>query len=99
MAALKQGDRRPSEIHRRFDSVTPRVLDMQLSELEAYGMVSKRIYPGFPLRVEYFLTEMGASALPVIEQMDRWGSTHADSVKTIARRQSIALQRETPAEK
>lgn len=81
--AISKGFRRPSEMHRWIPEATKRVIDMQLSELETFGMVSKQVYEGFPLRVEYALTPMGESVLPVIAAMDRWGNAHKDHVKTI----------------
>jgi DNA-binding HxlR family transcriptional regulator len=56
---------------------------MQLSELEEFGLVSKQIYAGFPLRVDYSLTEMGLSILPIITQMDKWGNANTDHVKRV----------------
>ncbi|WP_333886170.1 winged helix-turn-helix transcriptional regulator [Sphingobacterium siyangense] len=35
--------------------------------------MDRRIYPGLPLKVEYNLTELGNSLLPVIAVIDRWG--------------------------
>ncbi|WP_310397160.1 helix-turn-helix domain-containing protein [Hymenobacter sp.] len=95
MDAISQGCKRPSEIHRRLAPVTPRVLDMQLSELEAYGLVAKRVYPGFPLRVKYFLTEMGVSALPIIKQMDQWGTAQAEYVKNVVHLQRASVPQES----
>jgi DNA-binding HxlR family transcriptional regulator len=79
--SIRQGNRRPSEIHRSIPSATPRVLNMQLRELENYNVVSKKIYPGLPPKVEYSLTDMGRSILPIIAMMDRWGRKHSAAVK------------------
>ncbi|NSL88356.1 helix-turn-helix transcriptional regulator [Chitinophaga sp. Mgbs1] len=84
MDLIHRGYKRPSEIHRQLTAATPRVVDMQLSELEQYGLVTKTIHPGFPLRADYTLTEMGLSILPVINAMDRWGITYAGKVKNVA---------------
>jgi DNA-binding HxlR family transcriptional regulator len=81
--AIHQGYQRPSEIHRIIKAATPRVIDIQLSELEEFGIVSKQIYQGFPLRVEYSLTTIGISMLPIIGQMDKWGYANAKHVKAI----------------
>jgi DNA-binding HxlR family transcriptional regulator len=87
--AIHKGYRRPSEIHRLLPMAVPRVLDMQLSELEEYGVVSKQVYTGFPLRVEYFLTEMGTSLLPVIAAMDKWGQVYSGQVKAVCNRERL----------
>ncbi|WLD22676.1 helix-turn-helix domain-containing protein [Flavobacterium dauae] len=49
-------------------------MNLQLKELEAYGVVRKVIYPVLPPKVEYFLTEVGESLLPLVEMMENWGS-------------------------
>ncbi|RAW02901.1 winged helix-turn-helix transcriptional regulator [Pseudochryseolinea flava] len=77
----KGGSLRPSEIHRAIPTATPRVLNMQLRELESYNVVSKKIYPGLPPKVEYSLTEFGKTILPIIAMLDRWGIQHKDHVK------------------
>ncbi|WP_316812315.1 helix-turn-helix domain-containing protein [Pedobacter heparinus] len=75
--AIRQGFTRPSEIHKQI-AATPRVIDMQLSELEAQGMVAKKLHDGFPLRVNYSLTERGKHLLPIIALMDEWGCLHRE---------------------
>jgi len=79
--SLRSGNRRPSEIHRSIPSASPRVINMQLRELENYKLVSKTIYPGLPPKVEYHLTEMGRSVLPIIKMMDDWGKENRETVK------------------
>lgn len=83
LAAIHAGYKRPSELHRQLKPATPRVVDMQLSELETFGVVSKQVYQGFPLRVDYSLTEMGRTLIPIIETMDSWGYAHATQVKQV----------------
>lgn len=75
---ISKGIRRPSELHRTMDTASPRVINMQLRELEEYGIIDKTVFPGLPLRVEYFLTEKGESVLPVIEAMERWGKNNSN---------------------
>ena len=70
--AINTGHHRPSEMHRQIPA-TPRVIDMQLRELEEHGVVFKVVQPGYPLKVEYHLTEAGRSILPVIAVIDEWG--------------------------
>lgn len=87
--AIGRGLRRPSELHREIASTSPRVIDMQLSELVAYGVVSKNIHPGFPLHVEYSLTPMGESILPVLAQLNAWGIKNKEAVKKINDKQGL----------
>lgn len=45
---LMAGAKRPSELHRHFTDASPRVIDQQLRELEAHGMISKKIFAELP---------------------------------------------------
>ena len=69
---------RPSEIHRRLPEATPRVLDLQLKELVADGLIEKKIYPELPPRSDYRISELGQSLLPIIDGMLKWGEDHFD---------------------
>jgi DNA-binding HxlR family transcriptional regulator len=71
--AISRGSRRPSELHREITTTSARVIDMQLSELVAYGVLSKKISPGFPLCVEYSLTSVGESIVPILAHLNKWG--------------------------
>jgi DNA-binding HxlR family transcriptional regulator len=95
IAAINQGHKRPSEIHRELKSATPRVIDMQLSELEEFGVVYKQIFNGFPLRVDYYLTELGKSLLPIVSLMDQWGDTNAEHVKNIETLRQISSENQS----
>lgn len=69
---------RPSELHKRLPEAVPRVLDLQLKELVEDGLVAKTIYPELPPRSEYRITPLGASLLPIIDAMLRWGEAHME---------------------
>lgn len=75
---LRHGPLRPSELHRLFPEAAPRVLDLQLKELVADGLVAKTIYPELPPRSEYAITPLGLSLLPIIDAMLAWGEAHMD---------------------
>lgn len=79
--AISRGAKRPSELHREITSTSPRVIDMQLSELVTYGVVSKKVSAGFPLCVEYSLTPVGESIVPILTQLNQWGLKNKDIVK------------------
>ena len=77
---IHRGVRRPSELHRTVDQANPRVINMALKELEEYGVISKTVHSGLPLKVEYFLTPLGQSILPVLHAMEQWGNQHREEV-------------------
>ena len=56
--------------------ITDRVLTKRLSELEAAGLVDRRVYDSKPIRVEYVLTPAGKSLRPVIEALNEWAQSH-----------------------
>lgn len=89
---INRGYKRPSEIQKQLITATPRVVEMQLSELESFGIVSKKVHKGFPLHVEYSLTTMGHSILPVIISMDQWGATYSDKVKKVVNGKTMTTQ-------
>lgn len=78
--SINRGAKRPSDIHRTLPEATPRVLNMQLAELQTHGIVFKTAFDEIPLRVEYNLTELGKSLLPVIAVLDRWGVRNRDHI-------------------
>ena len=73
---LGEGTMRFNEIRRRLPNVTQRMLTNQLRELEADGLVTRRVYAEVPPRVEYSLSERGRSLAPVIRALKEWGDEH-----------------------
>ena len=51
------------------------MLSDTVAELEADGIIQKKVFDEIPLRVEYNMTEFGKGLLPVLEEMDKWGRT------------------------
>ncbi|MGA5688185.1 winged helix-turn-helix transcriptional regulator [Cytobacillus pseudoceanisediminis] len=73
------GTLRFSEIKRLFPKITHKVLTTQIRELEEDGIVHRKVFPEVPPRVEYSLTELGQSLMPVILMMYDWGK---ENIKT-----------------
>lgn len=61
-----------NELQRRLEGITQATLTKQLRELEEDGFISRRIYPQVPPKVEYSLTEMGESFVPILLEMQKW---------------------------
>jgi len=70
-------------MQRTIPSATRRVLNMQLNELEQHGLISKTVFPELPPKVEYQLTSLRLSLLPVIEVMEQWGNTHRTELEQV----------------
>lgn len=64
------------ELLRRLDGITQSTLTKQLRELEMDGFIHREIYKEVPPKVEYTLTELGKSFVPVLNQMMAWSETH-----------------------
>ncbi|MGM7724792.1 winged helix-turn-helix transcriptional regulator [Metabacillus sp. Hm71] len=73
------GTLRFSEIKRLFPKITHKVLTTQIRELEEDGIVHRKVFPEVPPRVEYSLTELGQSLMPVILMMYDWGKQNIKS--------------------
>ncbi|MFG1464647.1 helix-turn-helix domain-containing protein [Xanthobacter sp. DSM 24535] len=70
---LLEGTLRFSELRRRLPSVTQRMLTNQLRELEADGLITRRVFAQVPPKVEYSVSERGRSLAPVIAALKAWG--------------------------
>lgn len=63
-------------LKKRIPNITQKMLTQQLRELEADGIVNRKVYPEVPPRVEYRLTEYGKTLTPILDEMARWGLRH-----------------------
>ncbi len=66
-----------NELRRMFPKVSQKMLTQQLRDLERDGLISRVIYHQIPPKVEYSLTEFGKSLMPVLLQMNQWGTQYA----------------------
>ena len=76
---LSDGKLRFSELQKLVNCATPKMLTQQLRELETQNLITREVFPVIPPRVEYSLTELGTSLLPILVAMRDWG---ADYLKT-----------------
>ena len=78
--ALQEGPRRYGEIKKGLlrdisgsQEIAPRVLSRELKTLAAYGLIERTDYQVVPPKVEYSLTPLGQSLLPILTPMVEWG--------------------------
>ena len=69
---LKNDTQRYNALHRLIVSVSPRILTLQLRELEKHKLIRRHIYTEVPPRVEYSLTKLGKSLIPILENLAEW---------------------------
>jgi DNA-binding HxlR family transcriptional regulator len=78
---IASGSQRPGELARTIPQASRRVLDAQMLQLVEHGLVRKTVFDEPIQHVEYQLTELGESLLPVIAVMGEWGSTHIQHLR------------------
>ncbi len=76
----EQGVVRFNELSRLIPDVSSRVLSSTLRTLEADGFIDRTVYAVVPPKVEYRLTEVGKSLLPLIRQLTEWAQTNMKRV-------------------
>ncbi|AIQ62187.1 HxlR family transcriptional regulator [Paenibacillus stellifer] len=73
---LFNGNRRFGELRRKLQPISPKTLTDRLRLLEEKRIVTRTLYPGVPLHVEYDLTESGKALQPIFEAMWTWTQEH-----------------------
>jgi DNA-binding HxlR family transcriptional regulator len=76
IALLEQQTLRFSELQRRIDGISQRMLTVTLRQLERDGLVTRTVYPVVPPRVEYSLTPLGCTLLSTIQSLVTWTEDH-----------------------
>jgi DNA-binding HxlR family transcriptional regulator len=69
---LKDGTKRFSDLKRDNPTVSHRILTLELRKLVEAGIVRRTAYPGYPLRVDYDLTDAGLKLVPLIDALSDW---------------------------
>lgn len=70
---IDNGGNRFGILHRGIEGISKQMLTKQLRELEADGLIDRKIFAEIPPRVEYSITEKGRSLFPIIRSMREWG--------------------------
>ncbi|MFG0213733.1 winged helix-turn-helix transcriptional regulator [Brevibacillus porteri] len=76
-----EGSHRFSELQRLFPKITHKMLTNQLKELIEDGIVHREVFPEVPPRVEYSMTALGMTLLPIVEMMYEWGEMRMGQLK------------------
>ena len=72
-----------SELQKHIPNATSKMLTQQLREMESQNLIHREVYPVVPPKVEYSLTPLGQSLMPVLIAMRDWGASYLYS-KNIA---------------
>lgn len=76
---LKDGPMRSGELQRTIPSISNKMFIQAIRELEKTGIIERVVYPVVPPKVEYMLTDMGKSVLPIVLQLAQWGKDISQS--------------------
>ncbi|MFI6211960.1 winged helix-turn-helix transcriptional regulator [Nocardia brasiliensis] len=96
IALLDQQSLRFTELKRKIDGVSQRMLTRTLRHLERDGLVERTVYPTVPPRVDYALTPLGASLHTTIKALVTWTETHQPEI--VAARNAYDRRTATEAE-
>jgi len=80
MRDLLEGTKRFGELKKSVASITQKVLTQNLREMEASGLLIRKVYAEVPPRVDYTLTEVGCSLKPILDSMVDWGTSYKNTI-------------------
>jgi DNA-binding HxlR family transcriptional regulator len=67
-----------NELQRLLPNITQKTLTQQLRELEQDGLITRQVYPEVPPKVEYRLSELGRTFIPVLNSLCQWGKDYKE---------------------
>jgi DNA-binding HxlR family transcriptional regulator len=76
---VNAGTLRYNELEKLIPDVTPKMLIKVLKDLEEEKLVKRKVYAEVPPRVEYSITELGKSLMPLISEIRTWGTFHLEA--------------------
>ncbi|ASG26670.1 winged helix-turn-helix transcriptional regulator [Fusobacterium nucleatum] len=77
---LLEGTKRFSELKKSITNISQKVLTSNLREMEENELLTRKVYPEVPPRVEYTLTDIGYSLKTLLDDMDKWGTWYRSEV-------------------
>ncbi|MES1197339.1 MAG: helix-turn-helix domain-containing protein [Pseudomonadota bacterium] len=86
ISRLGEGPRRFNEIKRMVDGISQRMLTLTLRNLERDGLVSRKVTPSIPPRVDYALTDLGRDLLKPVMALGDWAVKHRTTIQTARER-------------
>jgi DNA-binding HxlR family transcriptional regulator len=81
LAKLLGGRARFSELERAIPGISQRMLTLTLRNLERDGLITRKVFPEVPPRVEYEITSLGRSLLRPMQSLVDWVATNWEQVK------------------
>lgn len=72
---LNNGTMRYSELQKAIPKITQKMLTKTLRDLEKHKLITRKVYPVVPPKVEYTMTDEGKTLIPILESIQEWGDT------------------------
>lgn len=76
------GTMRFNDIHRAIPDISQKMLTTTLKSMESDGLVTRKVIPAVPVKVEYTLTERALSLMPLLDQLLGWSLEHFNEILT-----------------
>lgn len=89
ISALESGPKRFSALKKYIEGITPKALTETLRALEQDGLICRTVYEENPPRVEYQLTDLGASLLVPLQALRHWAEAHVPDILDAQQRSLI----------
>jgi len=77
---LYEDTKRFSQIKKLIPAISQKMLTQQLRELEADEIISRKVHPVVPPKVEYSMTDHGRTLIPILDAMVAWGERHNSNI-------------------
>jgi DNA-binding HxlR family transcriptional regulator len=89
--ALQDGPKRFSDLKRKIEGISQKMLTSTLRDLEQDGLITRTVTPTIPPRVDYELTEMGRELREPLAVISQWAFRNGDRVSEARERYAIAV--------
>ncbi|OHD27796.1 MAG: MarR family transcriptional regulator [Spirochaetes bacterium GWB1_59_5] len=83
---LLTGTQRFGELRKSLSGISQKVLTDNLRSMEEDGLLTRKIFPEVPPRVEYSLTDLGNSMRPILKAMESWGLGYKETLDSPERK-------------
>jgi DNA-binding HxlR family transcriptional regulator len=83
--ALMTDKKRYSELHRKIEGISQKMLTQTLRRLEENGLVQRKIYPVIPPMVEYSLSPLGQTLVEPLKALCQWSADHSHEIEAASK--------------
>jgi DNA-binding HxlR family transcriptional regulator len=81
VGALRRGTLRNAELARKVEGISPKMLSQTLRTLERDGLITRKVFPEVPPRVEYSLTKLGEELAALMDHIRLWAEAHVPQIQ------------------